>query len=427
MLIIGEIHNNLVKVCLLERISDTWTINSKSYFIPCYTPYFFDIPLNNKKPRTNFKFVSLSGKIRKGSVSNNIESCYVVACNNRHVFYENTIWNQIEDNPVDLILHCGDQIYADRIFWKWFYAFDKCKNNSLYQFYEEDIKKDYYKEYLDTWEPLINILSHTSSIMIPDDHEARSRADIWTENVKNSFINKLNKDIQYYLIDTKTNEKTKYKEEFLFKVAFDLCKELYLGLRFTNKSRFDYINYIKIQNEKILLIMTERITHSLFDDEFYKYLPKFNKNDKVLVVSGLPPVPIRENFFEMLVYRHPQTIPDSIYDKFYKTFEKTNFIAIGGDIHLGSSGHIVNKNTNEKIGILHTTGPSSGFTSFHIIGSDHLGSTNKYKYNVDEFNNSDTNAIYVDFLNFKSHIIFEPSNYNKSIINLIHCAGVFFS
>lgn len=368
MLIIGEVYNNFVKICILERVSDTWMNNNESYFIPALTPIYIDIPLDIEKERTIFIFKSSKGKVRKGSVSNKIESCYVVACNNRHVYYKNTIWEKIEKNPVDMIVHLGDQTYSDRLFWDWFYKFDKLPKQSEeeYSVYKEDIEKDYYREYLDTWEPLENVLSHTSSIMIPDDHEARSRADIWTENVKEGVADKLSKNLKYYLIDENKNKRTKLKEEYIFKVAFDLCRGLYLGLRFTNRDKFDYSRRYNLETEnEFLLICTERISHALFDEEFYNSLPKLKENERVLVCSGLPPLPIRENFAEMVLYRHPQTIPDSVYDDFCKKFEGTNFIAIGGDIHIGSTGKIVNRKTKSCIGRFHTTGPSSGFTSFN--------------------------------------------------------------
>lgn len=425
MIIVGEIYNNSVKICLLERKTDNWIYRDKVYFVPAFTPIFIDISLNTESPRTIFEFKNSKGEVQKGSVSNKIESCYVVACNNRHVYYENTIWKKIEEHPVDLLLHLGDQIYADRLFWKWFYSLDSCSTKEQFNIYKEDIERDYYIEYLDTWEPLQNILSHTSSILIPDDHEARSRADIWTENVKESVANKLGENIKYYLIDEKRTKQTKIKEEFLFKVAFDLCRKLYIGLRFTNLDHFDYIRKYNCGENEITIILTERITQSHFGKSFYSNLPSFSLNQKVIVASGLPPMPIRENFAEFMVYRHPSTIPDKVYDKFCKKFTGTNLIAIGGDIHLGSKGNIVCRKTKECIGIFHTTGPSSGFTSFHI-DKECLGSTDKYEFQVKEFNNRDPNAVYIDLLNFVSNSIYQKSNYNASIINILNTAGVFY-
>ena len=208
-------------------------------------------------------------------------------------------------------------------------------------------------------------------------------------------------------------------------MAFYLCRGLYLGLRFTNKERFDYISKIGRQND-ITLICTERISHSLFDEEFYKHLPKLKRDEKVLVCSGLPPLPIRENFAEMMLYRHPQTIPDEVYDDFCKHFEGTDFIAIGGDIHLGSYGKIINRKTNKRIGRFHTTGPSSGFGSFHIF-KDNLGSTDIYRFKVKEFNNRDPNAVFVDLANFTSKSIYCESSYLSSIANLANTAYVFWS
>ncbi len=422
MIIVGEIYNNFVKICLLERKSDTWEYRGKSYFVPALTPIFFDVSLNSEEPggRTTFEFISTSGITRKGSVSNTISNCYVVACNNRHVFVSNTIWNKIEENPVDMICHLGDQTYCDTLFWKWFYALDK---SNRFDTYKEDIEKDYYTEYLDTWEPLENTLSHTSSIMIPDDHEARSRADIWTDGIKESVTNQMNENLKYYLIDEKKTAKMKLKEDFLFKVAFDLCRGLYLGLRYTNKEQFDYFR----KYDDITIILTERISQSLFSKTFHKHVNKLELKfqDKVIIGSGLPPMPIRENFGEMMIYRHPSTIPDSVYDKFCSKFKDTNFIAVGGDIHLGSSGDIYSKKLKREIGKFHTVGPSSGFTSFHIP-QDCLGSTSKYEFRVKEFNNRDPNALYIDLINFESKMIYEKADYSSSVLNLANTGGTFW-
>ncbi len=416
MIIVGEVFENRAKICFLERISCDWIVQNKVCFIPAYTPIFFELPLSPFKEKTSFEFKSISEgieHIRTCTISRNYDTSYVVACNNRHVFKECSIWNKIREHPVDVLLHCGDQIYADRIFWRWFYELDKATHFSSFK---QDIELDYYREYLDTWEPLQDILSTTSSIMVPDDHEARSRADLWTDKIKKNVADKLGDRFKSYLIDEKKSEKQKSKEDFLFATAFALCKNLYLGLRITNKERFDFIqNY-----GKVTIVMTERITQPLFSEEFLKMCRAHKFAQNVLLISGLPPMPVRENFIEALFYRHPQVISNETYDNCLEFFEKLNldnFVAVGGDIHLGSGGEIYSKAAQREIGRFHTTGPSSGFTSGYIV-KDNLGSTDKYEFRVQDFNNRDPNAVFVDLEDMHSSSIYEPSTYRHGLYNL---------
>lgn len=409
MIIIGEVSDCFAQICFLERKSQTWAYDEKQIFVPAYTPTFLLLSLNEKNI-----FIFTSGNEKRScKIPKKYQTCYVVACNNRHIIKDCSIWNKLREQPVDVIFGCGDQIYADRIFWRWFYEFEKVCD---YETYKQDIELDYYREYLDTWEPLQDIFSTTSHIFIPDDHEARSRADLWSEKI----VNQMPETLQSYIKDPKKKKFRKQKEKFIFETAFDLCKKLYLGLRITNTGKFDYIRNF----DNYTVIMTERITQPLFGDDFIEMCKAHEMKKNVLLISGLPPMPIRENFVEFMFYRHPQNVPDEVYDRCFKLFKGCNVIAIGGDIHLGCAGDIYVE--GEKLGTFHTTGPSSGFTSSYIP-KDSLGSTSKTKFDVLEFNNRDANAVFVDLDIFTSSSIYSPSYYAASLYNLASTAYCFWT
>ncbi len=430
VLITGEITESSVRVCLLEASSQTFRYRTErevggdlTVFVPAYIPTFVDIPLTRGEQRTKFVFRSGSGPERRGSVSNRLETSYVVACNNPYTYKDCTIWPTIAKNPTDVLFHLGDNVYCDRIFWMWFYQLDNVKRER-WSLYREDIIKDFYSIYIDTWTPLEGVLANCSNIMIPDDHESRSKAEIILDNAK-EYYSKDYPKVKKFLVDEIKTVRQQEKEKFIFECGFEACRTLYLGMRYTNRDTFDYFGYVG----GVPVVLTERVTHKLFDEEFLKRLESFTKGlkigERLMMMSGLPSMPIRQSMYESMLYREEEKIPKETYNNLYDLLKRFNCIYIGGDTHVGMSGEVIDRETGLMLGRVYICGPSSGFCSAYLDQSC-IANTDKYKFKVSEFRATDPNCVYVNLKSFESRLIAEPSSSLHFVYNLASTCYAFW-
>lgn len=437
VLIIGEVDNDEVIVCFLERFTDIWNYQDYRFRVPAFEPTFLKIKLN-RTDRTVFSFQSdQTGKILTGSVTRFPSTAWVVSCNNRHVIRPCTIWPKISYTKTDIVFHLGDQIYADRIYWRW-WRYLCNMNPSKWHLYQKDIQMEYHREYIETWEPLQSVFAHSSNIMIPDDHEIRSRASLWECLSSGKGIHGLPHSFEYYLggasgkkfrslteqcFDTALSFRNSDLESFLFDLALEVCKNLYLGLRLTNRGNFDYFKVINNVN----VIMHERITQPFISESFQKNCQTFlqrSSAQRILFMGGLPPVPIRPNFFEVLFYRYTNTIDDEQYIKLYELFQDRPSIYLGGDLHVGVAGEIILNGKN--LGQFHIASPSSGFCSIYIP-QDSIGSPNGYQLRINQYSASNPNAVQIDLEQFKSKHVFSPGSFVEAWQNTLSAGLCFWS
>ena len=404
VLICGEVYKNEVIICFLERTDGIWKGEGLNISVKSYEPTF--VRLNVIKSHQKYTFTSDTGRKRKCSVSREIKTGWVVACNNRHTIKTCTIWPKIWKRPADVVFHLGDQIYADRIYWRW----QEClqfKSEKTWHKCKDKIQKEYVREYIETWEPLAGILSHTSNIMIPDDHEMRDRAYVWEKPEKDE-------------------PHTKRLKHFLYQTALEVAGRLYLGLRLTNKTKFDYCR--NIGNTSI--VMHERVSHPFMCDEFQNSVKASlpHLKDNVFWLGALPPFKTYSHFVERFLYGHEENIPFKLYDDLYELFhsdKKRNVIFIGGDLHAGTYGNIKKKDSEELIGKYHVTGPSSGFCPIYLT-KDALSDTRDYYLEIESFRPSDVNAVWIDLENFKSQHVFKQYWIAEALQNLLSTAWVFW-
>lgn len=401
VLIAGEILDNKICLCFLESFTDVWTGHDQTFIVHEYEPKF--IILTTQTDKFKYKFKSNKGQLRGGKVHKKAETARVISCNNPHTITPCNIWSKIRKNKTDMLFHLGDQIYADRIYWRWWRYLTNLKKEK-WEFYRCDIQKEYYREYYETWFPIRKVLANTSNIMIPDDHEIRDQASMWNYLIGGACVEGINpnslKEMYSGCVWSPEETKKTNLEKFLSQVAYSACAKLYLGLRLTNKNQFDYFRVIS----GVSIVMSERISHPFLSKKFIKNLENFEITDKLLFMGGLPPCPIRPNFWEYFLYRHNPDVADETYEKLWNflfDLRGVKKILIGGDLHAGTVGYIQpKKNKKEKIKF-HVSSPVSGFPSSYMP-KDVFGPTKNYNVVVTDYRPSDPNSVKINFKNLTS-------------------------
>lgn len=392
VLIIGEVSDFKVRIGFLESFTDTWEGHGFNFQVKKYQPHFLTLDLSPWENRVSFIFRSSKGIIRKGSVVVYPKTAWVVSCNNPHVVRPCTIWPKILERPADVLFHLGDQIYADRIYWKWWRSLSRI-DTKRWDRYRDKIQQDYYEEYYQTWEPLHKILSCTSNIMIPDDHEIRSKAQL----------------LKYCVLNRNSICEL---ESFLFQTALEVCRTLYLGLRITQTSRLDYFGIIG----DVAVVLHERITQPFLNLEFLDGMKKFvEDHSRILFMSGLPPVQIQPSLMEKLLHLDAKVIPEEDFQRLYECFSGKEVILIGGDLHVGVEGMI------PSVGKFHICGPASGFCSVYIP-SNCIGS----RAQIQKYGAMDSNAVWVDLEKFESEHIFNSGGLADAWQNTLWAALYFW-
>lgn len=93
---------------------------------------------------------------------NGIQKIAFVSCDLIEGDTENSLWNRLETENVDLCCHLGDNVYAD----------------SAYNKTTGDHRKHYDKRYIKTWKTWAHKLLNCQHLMVADDHEITDNWDI---------------------------------------------------------------------------------------------------------------------------------------------------------------------------------------------------------------------------------------------------------
>jgi hypothetical protein len=273
--------------------------------------------------------------------------------NHSPTLLKTVMWKKLKENlnNIDLIIHAGDQIYADSI-----------KSKSF---------ESYCERYADTWreKDVHEVLSSCPSVMMWDDHDiyngfGSNDNDLSAENLNifqaarkafYYFQNALNPSNQFdqNLTDIIPNEVIENPNERpCFTNSFNIGKNLFLLL--------DARSNRNHQNGKILgdkqLANIENFLNSIEKDQI----------ENMLVVTGLPLIQFtgflfKRDWLEKNIddLKDNWTSSNNIneFKKFMQLIfsfkEKTNtkITFLSGDIHVASCGKIINENNQEILQI----------------------------------------------------------------------------
>jgi len=187
--------------------------------------------------------------------------------------YEMNTWNKIKLNS-KTIIHAGDQIYNDLIFFKYYYK--KYYLESIYEIDEQIIYKEIYKYYLEHFSRnnKSQILKNNFNIMIPDDHET----------VDNDFI-KTNINI-YNTIS---------------KIFEEISTDIQMNLKFDRED----ITYIEDNKHNTIYVLNY---NEYFSEELiknYNFKDKINNYKNVIIISRKNILESNDSYIKKKIYGPP--------------------------------------------------------------------------------------------------------------------------
>lgn len=228
-------------------------------------------------------------KLNLYNIYNNIE---VVNCDSI-LGLEKNLWKKMNNYNSHYIIHCGDQIYNDKIFKK-FYRYEFVNEENLNKL-DKEIFLNYYKQFY----RYKKILKQNCNLMIPDDHEIVDNSYIDKHNSNKKFI--LMKKRFCYFLDAiqlglkLNNDDLYFIEDKIHKSIFVLNYTTIFNNNFFNKFDFDnkineYDNIILISRKNLMSKETHKINQliyqepaiNIFDIDFL--LKKIIKNNKKMFI-----------------------------------------------------------------------------------------------------------------------------------------------
>jgi hypothetical protein len=264
------------------------------------------------KNNLNFGFVSCN------------DNCGEISWNTYHNTTGN-MWNEISNEKFDIILHYGDQIYADSVLQ--LYRDKKITKNEIYKYISILYQATYNEKYQR------RSMRNCLNLMIFDDHDAANNyATPNYENTDNdeTWNNYLQtalrayRDYQCSLSDNNFNDLTKY---YSYSAAIGKYKLIFMdernSLRYSNTAINKY--NIKFVEKEIYNSVGKDIL--LVSPRPFGHLDKFNAwVQGKLFGDGV------DELFHPINYDNTMKLRDILFD--YKKINKKNILyIISGDVH----------------------------------------------------------------------------------------------
>lgn len=288
------------------------TIDVKAYQVEriCLNLDKINISKLNIKFETEHK--QTLSKITGINLSGIFDRVEVVNCDSTYGVEKN-MWGKIANIKSHFIIHCGDQIYNDYLFKK-YYRYNKLKHSDI-----TVLKKEIFCAYYNQFKRYKQILKNNLNLMIPDDHEI----------VDDGYENKYGKDTKF----------TKLKKIFNSSNA-----KIQLGLRL----RGDDIYYLKDNKNDTIYVLNyqEKWTEKLLSKYYFDSMVNPYKN--VILISRKSVHSYKYCLPNKLVYSCDQynlVDIDFLINKFIHS--NKNFFILCGDQH--SYEKSVIKNFDGKI------------------------------------------------------------------------------
>lgn len=330
--------------------------------------------------------------------TNEVDKIIFVSCDYPEMDVKVSMWDMINQAKNNIIVHLGDQIYAD----KQYNAAKKLQKHHLKTHDNDDsIKKNYYhlyaNRYCETFNKRSNILANNSNYFLWDDHEITNDATI------NMNDNVCNMAVQCY-----------HDYQMFFEVNNNNIINQYCW--------FKYIG-------DILMLAIERTSETITVEEIIDALEYLlNKNDKVKKIILCfscaiipPPHGVSGNFYNFIKGTGKFYNVDHLkilLDWLFKCGREV--ILVGGDLHCSIESFY--KKGDKKIQCL-IASPITNNPSFdrRIIAKGLKGTTNisdKIEFVVTSAKAKRCYGV-VDLQDFTAHITFSRYTYPKQLKNII--------
>lgn len=262
------------------------------------------------------------------------EKVIIVGCDST-LGLEKNLWKKIKNIKSHYLIHCGDQIYNDKIFKK-YYRFVNIEDKKNIKKLEKEIFNNYYNQFY----RCKNILKNNLNLMIPDDHEIVDDAyenkhknnekfkiikNIFQKFVKNIELSlKINSDDLYYLENEKNksiyilNFQTEFNDELLNKYDFDnkiipYNNIIILSRKSLLSSKNNLLNQLIFSQESITLVNIDNLLKKIINSDSNKKMYVFCGDDhsyKKSIISYK-----NKNICEIITCGSINTVPELFKNK----------------------------------------------------------------------------------------------------------------
>ena len=249
----------------------------------------------------NIKFLSkdleLIEHISKLNLTSTLENVDVVNCDSTYGIEKN-LWNKISNAKSHTIIHCGDQIYNDKLFKNYH------KNIKMDEEGLDLLHNDIFDAYYTQFSRYKRVLKNNLNLMIPDDHEV----------VDNTYNDKY------------ANDKTFLK---IKKVFVDFYTKIQLGLKISDEK----IYYLENKKNSTIYVLNYEETYDekiLSENGFYS---KIKPYQNIVLISRKSLLSSKISFLNRIVYSMDKYEMNQI-DFLLKIAIKTNkkiFVLCGDD------------------------------------------------------------------------------------------------
>lgn len=260
------------------------------------------------------------------------ENIIVMGCDST-LGLEKNLWNKLKHTKSHYLIHCGDQIYNDKIFKK-YYRFINIDDEKNIKKLEKEIFNNYYNQFY----RYKNILKYNLNLMIPDDHEIVDDAyenkhkdnDKFTKikNIFQKFVTnielalKINSDDLYYIEDEKNeiiyvlNYTTDFTDQLLNKYDFDNKIIPYNNITLLSRksllsSKNSLFNQLIFSQESITLVNIDNLLKKIikYDKKMYIFCGDDHSYKKSIILYK------NKNICEIITCGSINTVPELFKNK----------------------------------------------------------------------------------------------------------------
>lgn len=190
--------------------------------------------------------------------------------------FEKNLWNKLKNVNSHYIIHCGDQIYNDKIFKKYYRFMNLNDKKNI-----KKLKKEIFNNFYNQFNRYKNILKNNFNLMIPDDHDI----------VDDAYENKHQTDDKFVKIKN------------IFK---KFVVEIELGLN-DDLTNLNEIVYLSDDNNKTIYVLnyTNDFTDELLNK--YDFDNKIIPYDKIVVISRKSLLSTKNNILNQIIFSQNST------------------------------------------------------------------------------------------------------------------------
>lgn len=324
--------------------------------------------------------------IENMNLTNIFDRVKIVNCDSA-LGLEKNLWEKLDGSKSQYIIHCGDQIYNDKIFKKYY----RFKN--LDTINKKKLKKEIFNNYYNQFKRYKNVLKNNLNLMIPDDHEI----------IDDAYEDKHINDEKFILVKNIFNK---------------FVKNIELALKISN----DDIYYLTDDDNKTIYVLNYEIEFNNQILDKYNFDNKIAPYKNVIIISRKSLLSSKNNIFNQLIFSSSKSTLvniDILLKKIIKTGKKLYVFC--GDDHSYKKSIITYKNKN--ICSIITCGPINTvpeiFKDEIILNTKikDIGIKNKSYELVNNFIEvkNINNKIFIKNISKKNNILF---NIIDNIINL---------